>query len=181
MINQFVEQRFNLSTWKVNRLTQFLLLAVMMLTYSIMAMNIANSLFLSNAGAEYLPLCFIFLGLFSILAYGEVSQVIDRFSRTRLFQYTLVIFVLLFFVFCILLDLDILALYFIISIAAFFQFDLILNILYPNLITDYFTTLEYKRYAPFFGIAQAVGMLLGGALTTLFAQFFNNQELRDCS
>ncbi|NBD32925.1 MAG: hypothetical protein GVY17_08185, partial [Cyanobacteria bacterium] len=68
MINSFVEQRFNLSTWKVNRLTQFLLLAVTMLTYSIMAMNIANSLFLSNAGAEYLPLSFILLGLFSTLA-----------------------------------------------------------------------------------------------------------------
>ncbi|MFB6276652.1 MAG: cyclic nucleotide-binding domain-containing protein [Halothece sp.] len=180
MINQFVEQRFNLSTWKVNRLTQFLLLAVTMLTYSIMAMNIANSLFLSNAGAEYLPLCFIFLGLFSILAYGGVSQVIDRFSRARLFQYTLIVFVLLFLVFCIFLDLDVLPLYFLISIAAFFQFDLNLNILYPNLITDYFTTLEYKRYAPFFGIAQAVGMLLGGALTTLFAQFFNDQELIIC-
>jgi len=81
MISQFVEQRFNLSTWKVNRLTQFLLLAVTMLTYSIMAMNIANSLFLSNAGAEYLPLSFIFLGLFSTLAYGGVSQIVDRFSR----------------------------------------------------------------------------------------------------
>lgn len=180
MINQFVEQRFNLSTWKVNRLTQFLLLAVTMLTYSIMAMNIANSLFLSNAGAEYLPLCFILLGIFSTVAYGGVSQVIDRFSRTRLFQYTLVIFILLFAVFCALLDFKFLPLYFVISIAAFFQFDLNLNILYPNLITDYFTTLEYKRYAPFFGIAQAVGMLLGGALTTLFAQFFNNQELFIC-
>jgi len=177
MINQFVEQRFNLSTWKVNRLTQFLLLAVTMLTYCIMAMNIANSLFLSNAGAQYLPLCFIFLGVFSVLAYGGVSQVIDRFSRARLFQYTLVAFVCLFSGFCLVLDLDRLPLYFVISIAAFFQFDLNLNILYPNLITDYFTTLEYKRYAPFFGIAQAVGMLLGGTLTTLFAQFFNDREL----
>lgn len=180
MINQFVEQRFNLSNWKVNRLTQFLLLAVTMLTYSIMAMNIANSLFLSNAGAEYLPLCFIFLGLFSTLAYGGVSQVIDRFSRARLFQYALAVFVLLFAIFSFLLDLNTLPVYFVISISAFFQFDLNLNILYPNLITDYFTTLEYKRYAPFFGIAQAVGILLGGTLTTLFAKFFNDQELLIC-
>lgn len=180
MINQIVEQRFNLSTWKVNRLTQFLLLAVTMLTYSIMAMNIANSLFLSNAGAEYLPLCFIFLGLFSVLAYAGVSQVVDRFSRTRLFQYALLGSALLFAVFCLVLNFNTLPLYFLISISAFFQFDLYVNILYPNLITDYFTTLEYKRYAPFFGIAQAVGILLGGMLTTLLAQYLNNRQLLAC-
>jgi HEAT repeat protein len=177
MINQFVEQRFNLSTWKVNRLTQFLFLAVTMLTYSIMAMNIANSLFLSNAGAEYLPLCFIFLGIFSTLAYGGVSQIIDRFSRVRLFQYALMVSVVLFAAFSLLLRLDTLPLYFFISITAFFQFDLSINILYPNLITDYFTTLEYKRYAPFFGIAQAVGILLGGTLTTLLARYLNDRQL----
>ena len=177
MINQLVEQRFNFSTWKVNRLTQFLLLAVTMLTYSIMAMNIANSLFLSNAGAEYLPLCFIFLGLFSTLAYGGVSQVIDRFSRARLFQYALFASALFFSVFCLLLNLNTLVLYFFISITAFFQFDLYINILYPNLVTDYFTTLEYKRYAPFFGIAQAVGILFGGMLTTVLAQYLNNRQL----
>ena len=177
MVNQFVEQRLNLSTWKVNRLTQFLLLAVTMLTYSIMAMNIANSLFLSNAGAEYLPLSFIFLGLFSTLAYGGVSQIIDRFSRARLFQYALLGSTLLFTVFCFCLDFNTLPLYFFISITAFFQFDLFINILYPNLITDYFTTLEYKRYAPFFGIAQAVGILLGGTLTTVLAQYLNNRQL----
>lgn len=180
MISQFVEQRFNLSTWKVNRLTQFLLLAVTMLTYSIMAMNIANSLFLSNAGAEYLPLSFIFLGLFSTLAYGGVSQVVDRFSRVRLFQYTLIVSAVLFTIFSLLLGLNTIALYFFISITAFFQFDLYINILYPNLITDYFTTLEYKRYAPFFGIAQAVGILLGGTLTTLLAQYLNDRQLLGC-
>ena len=177
MVNQFVEQRLNLSTWKVNRLTQFLLLAVTMLTYNIMAMNIANSLFLSNAGAEYLPLSFIFLGLFSTLAYGGVSQVIDRFSRARLFQYALLGSTLLFTVFCFCLNFNSLPLYFFISITAFFQFDLSINILYPNLITDYFTTLEYKRYAPFFGIAQAVGILLGGTLTTVLARYLNDRQL----
>ena len=180
MINQFVEQRFNLSTWKVNRLTQFLLLAVTMLTYSIMAMNIANSLFLSNAGAKYLPLSFILLGIFSTLAYGGVSQVIDRFSRVRLFQYALFGSVILFTVFSLLLPFNTLPLYFCISITAFFQFDLFINILYPNLVTDYFTTLEYKRYAPFFGIAQAVGILLGGLLTTLLAKYLNNRQLLGC-
>ncbi|AFZ43719.1 putative transcriptional regulator, Crp/Fnr family [Halothece sp. PCC 7418] len=180
MINQFVEQRFNLSTWKVNRLTQFLMLAVTMLTFCIMAMNIANSLFLSNAGAEYLPLSFILLGLFSTVAYGGVSQVIDRFSRVRLFQYTLFGSVILFSVFSLVLHFNTLPLYFCISITAFFQFDLFINILYPNLITDYFTTLEYKRYAPFFGIAQAVGILLGGLLTTLLAQYLNNRQLLGC-
>jgi len=180
MINPLVEQRFNFSTWKVNRLTQFLFLAVTMLTYSIMAMNIANSLFLSNAGAEYLPLSFILLGLFSTLAYGGVSQIIDRFSRVRLFQYALFASVLFFTVFCLLLNFNTLPLYFCISITAFFQFDLYINILYPNLVTDYFTTLEYKRYAPFFGIAQAVGILLGGMLTTLLAQYLNNRQLLAC-
>ena len=177
MISHFAKQRFNLSTWKLNRLTQFLLLAVTMLTYSIMAMNIANSLFLSNAGAKYLPLCFICLGLFSVLAYAGVSQVIDRFSCPRLFQYVLLLLAALFLCFSLALNFKALPLYFLISITAFFQFDLFVNILYPNLITEYFTTLEYKRYAPFLGIAQAVGILLGGALTTILAQYLTNRQL----
>lgn len=180
MINQFAEQGFKLSTWKINRLTQFLLLAVTMLTYSIMAMNIANSLFLSNAGAEYLPLCFIFLGLFSIVGYAGVSQIIDRFSCSRLFQYVLLGLAGLFTIFSLMLNFNILPLYFLISITAFFQFDLFVNILYPNLITEYFTTLEYKRYAPFLGIAQAVGILLGGVLTTILATYLTSRQLLAC-
>jgi len=180
MVNQLLQQGVNFPHLKVNRLTQFLLISVTMLTYSIMAMNIANSLFLSNVGADYLPFLFILLGLFSIVAFAGVSQVIDRLSRPRLFQYTLLGSAFLLTVFCLILEINVLAVYFLISITAFFQFDLYTNIVYPNLVIDYFTSLEYKRYAPFLGIAQAVGILLGGSLTTLLAQYFNNRELLIC-
>ncbi|NET10528.1 MAG: cyclic nucleotide-binding domain-containing protein [Symploca sp. SIO2B6] len=40
---------------------------------------------------------------------------------------------------------------------------------YPTLLTDYFTTLEYKKYSPFVAIAQAAGMLLGGMVTALLS------------
>ncbi len=59
MVNQLVEQRLELAIPKLGRLAQLLLIGVSMMTYSILLMNTANSLFLSHIGAEKLPNCFM--------------------------------------------------------------------------------------------------------------------------
>ncbi len=166
---------------KLDRLSQLLLLAVTVLIYSVLGMAIANSLFVSYVGAKHLPQAFILIGLCSVPAYAVFSQIVDRYSRPQLFRYVLLISVV------IIIGLRLLLLpalsheapyaYYILLIAIFFQWDFHNNVLYPNLLTDYFTTLEYKRYAPYIGIAQAVGTLLGGGLTTLLSHYFRTRDL----
>ena len=173
-------ERISLSSNLVSRLTQLLLLAATVLVYSVIAMAVANSLFVSHVGAGNLPLAFILIGLCSMPAYAIFSQIIDRYSRPQLFRYVLLISIFVILGLRFLLTIDSPAVYYLLLIAIFFQWDFHNNILYPSLLTDYFTTLEYKRYAPFIGIAQAVGTMLGGGLTVLLSHYLRTRDLLFC-
>ncbi|MGQ4647115.1 HEAT repeat domain-containing protein [Lyngbya aestuarii] len=176
-IEQILEQRLGISIWKVRRLTHLLLLAASILAYNILAMTTANSLFLSNAGSQSLPLFYVLIGLFSIPAYACFSQIVDHYSRPQLFRYMLLLAIFMTVGMRALVTLESLPIYYIIFIVIFFQWDLHNNILFPSLLMDYFTALEYKRYAPFIGIAQAVGTLLGGGLTSLLSKYLTTQDM----
>ncbi|MEL6854405.1 MAG: cyclic nucleotide-binding domain-containing protein [Cyanobacteria bacterium J06607_13] len=167
-------------TLRFDRLTQLLLLAVTVLVYSVVGMAIANSLFVSYVGAQQLPLAFILIGLCSMPAYAVFSQIIDSYSRPLLFRYVLLGSVFVMFGLRLLLTQDAPYVYYVLLIAIFFQWDFHNNVLYPSLLTDYFTTLEYKRYAPYIGIAQAVGTLLGGGLTALLSHYLRTRDLLLC-
>ncbi len=162
---------------KLDRLTQLLLLAVTVLVYSVLGMAIANSLFVSYVGAEHLPQAFVLIGLCSMPAYALFSQIVDRYSRPQLFRYVLLISIVAVIGLRLLLLQDEAYAYYALLVAIFFQWDFHNNVLYPSLLTDYFTTLEYKRYAPYIGIAQAVGTLLGGGLTALLSHYFRTRDL----
>ena len=177
MTNRLIALTSGPSVWKLGRLTQLLLLAATVLVYSVVQMAIANSLFLSHVGAKNLPLAFILIGLFSMPSYALFSQFVDRYSRPRLFRYALVVAIAIAMGLWFLLALDTRPVYYVLLLVVFFQWDFHNNILYPSLLTDYFTTLEYKRYAPYIGMAQAVGTLLGGGLTTVLCQFFTTRDL----
>ena len=164
----------------VSRLTQLLLLAVTILLYNVIAMAIANSLFVSQVGAGNLPFAFIVIGLASLPAYIIFSQIIDRYSRPLLFRYLLLICAFLILGLRFLLTLDNSFVYYLLLIFAFFQWDLSNNILYPSLITDYLTTLEYKKSAPFIGISQAVGTMLGGGITIFLSHYLKTKDLLFC-
>ncbi|MEM8544427.1 MAG: hypothetical protein AAGF66_10635 [Cyanobacteria bacterium P01_H01_bin.119] len=160
-----------------DRVIQLLLLAVTMLTYSVLSVAIGNSLFVSYVGAPQLPIAFILIGLFSMPAYGIFSQIVDRYSRPRLFRYVLIgsIFAVLGLRFLLLQE-SVYS-YYLLLIVVFFQWDFHNNVLYPSLLMDYFTTLEYKRYAPYISVAQAVGIFVGGGLTALLSQFLRTRDL----
>lgn len=161
----------------IGRLPQILLLAVTVLTYNVMAMAIANSLFVSHVGAGQLPIAFILIGLCSLPLYGVFSQIADRFSRPQMFRYVLLVSILGMLGLRLLVNLDAVWVYYVLLIAIFFQWDFNNNLLYPGLLTDYFTTIEYKRYAPYIGIAQAVGTLVGGGVTIALSRYFPSREL----
>ena len=151
-----------------------------MLVYSVLGMAIGNSLFVSYVGAEHLPLAFMLIGLCSIPAYVLFSQVVDHYSRPKLFRYVLLGSIVIALGLRLLLTQESPYTYYILLITVFFQWDFHNNVLYPSLLTDYFTTLEYKRYAPYIGIAQAAGMLAGGGLTTLLSHYFRTRDLLLC-
>ncbi|MGK7896425.1 MAG: cyclic nucleotide-binding domain-containing protein [Xenococcus sp. (in: cyanobacteria)] len=182
MNNQLVENFIGLknSTWKLGRLAQLLLIAGTMLVYSVISMATANSLFVSQVGASSLPLEFICIGLCSIPAYIFFSQIVDRYSRPKLLCYALLISIALTLVMRGLLILDASVVYYLLLIFIFFQWDFHNTILYPGLLTDYFTTLEYKEYAPYVGIAQSVGTILGGGLTILLSRYLSTEDLLFC-
>ncbi|MGC1216406.1 MAG: cyclic nucleotide-binding domain-containing protein [Phormidesmis sp.] len=165
---------------RLDRLTQLLLLAATVMIYSVLGMAIANSLFVSYVGADHLPLAFIFIGLCSIPAYILFSQIIDRYSRPQLFRAVLLGSIPAVLGLRLLLSQGSPYGYYLLLIAIFFQWDFHNNVLYPSLLTDYFTTLEYKRYAPYIGIAQAVGTLLGGGLTAVLSHYLRTRDLLLC-
>ena len=164
----------------VSRLTQLLLFAVTILVYNVITMAIANSLFVTQIGAGNLPLAFMVIGLASLPAYIICSQIIDRYSRPLLFRYLLIICAFLVLGLRFLLNLDYSFVYYLLLIFAFFQWDFGNNILYPSLVTDYFTTLEYKKSAPFIGIFQAIGTMLGGIMTMFLSHYLKTKDLLFC-
>ena len=163
-----------------SRLAQLLLLAVTVLVYSVLGMAIANSLFISYVGAEHLPQAFMLIGLCSVPAYVLFSQIVDRYSRPKLFRYILLISVFAVLGLRLLLTQESPYVYYLLLIAIFFQWDFHNNVLYPSLLTDYWTTLEYKRYVPYVGVAQAVGTLIGGGVTTLLSHYLRTRDLLYC-
>ncbi|MEL6494503.1 MAG: cyclic nucleotide-binding domain-containing protein [Cyanobacteria bacterium J06623_7] len=165
---------------KFGRLPQLLLLAITVLIYNVMAMAIANSLFVSQVGAGQLPLAFISIGVCSLPIYGVFSQIADRYSRPQLFRYVLLGSMVGSIGLRYLINLDGVWVYYVLLIAIFFQWDFYNNLLYPGLLTDYFTTIEYKRNAPYIGIAQAIGTLLGGGYTLFLSHRFPTRDLLWC-
>ncbi len=179
--NQWLNQEPNPEPLiRLNRLTQLLLLATTVMVYSVLGMAIANSLFVSYVGADHLPLAFIFIGLCSLPAYVLFSQIIDRYSRPQLFRAVLLGSIPAVLGLRLLLTQESPYGYYVLLIAVFFQWDFHNNVLYPSLLTDYFTTLEYKRYAPYIGIAQAAGTLLGGGLTAVLSHYLRTRDLLLC-
>ncbi len=162
---------------QLGRLPQLALLAVTVLTYNVIAMAIANSLFVSQVGAGKLPIAFILIGLCSLPIYGLFSQIADRYSRPQMFRYVMLASILAMLGLRLLVNLDVVWVYYVLLIVIFFQWDFNNNLLYPGLLTDYFTTIEYKQYAPLIGIAQAVGTLVGGGTTILLSHYFPSREL----
>lgn len=162
---------------RFGRLPQLWLLAVTILIYNIIAMAIANSLFVSQVGAGELPLAFMLIGLCSFPLYGIFSQVADRYSRPVVFRYVLLASIAIMVGLRFLISLNTPWVYYVLLIVIFFQWDFNNNLLYPGLLTDYFTTIEYKSHASLIGIAQAVGTLVGGATTILLSQYFPTREL----
>ncbi|MDY6785512.1 MAG: cyclic nucleotide-binding domain-containing protein [Cyanobacteriota bacterium] len=177
MLKQILKQRLRLAGEQGSRLTHLLFLAVSMMAFSVVALTVASSLFLSRVGATYLPLSYVLMGLISLPAYTWLSQVVDRYSRVLLCQIFLIVGTILAVVLRGLLELDATWTYYALHVGSYFQWILVPEVLFPSLVSDYFTSLDWKRYAPYLKMAMAVGGLLGGGLTALLAGKISPENL----
>ena len=109
---------------RFGRLTQLLLLAVTVLAYNVIAMAIANSLFVSQVGAAKLPIVFILIGLCSLPIYGSFSQIADRYSRPQAFRYVLLVSIAAMIGLRLLTNLDSSWVYYVLLITIFFSVGL---------------------------------------------------------
>jgi HEAT repeat protein len=162
---------------KVGRLTPFLGLAASVMALNVFAYTLASALFITHAGAEGLPLSYMAIGLVAVPLYTWFSQVVDRYKHTRLFQVLLVGGMLFSVMLRGAIDLDTLPVYYIIYIVFYFQWTLQLDVLFPSLVSDYFTSREYNRNIPYITMAQGVGGLLGGGLTSFLSSYLESRDL----
>ncbi|MBE9040020.1 cyclic nucleotide-binding domain-containing protein, partial [Oscillatoriales cyanobacterium LEGE 11467] len=144
---------------------------------NVFAYTLASSLFIYHAGAEGLPLSYIAIGLVSVPLYTGFSQVVDRYSHSRIFTYLLLGGILLVAVFRTAIESQLLLVYYAIYIGFYFQWRLHLDILLPSSISDYFTSREYNHYVTYLTMAQGVGGLLGGGLTMVLANRFSSEDM----
>jgi HEAT repeat protein len=168
--------RFGHPPEKIRRLVHFLFLAVSLVTVNVLAITLAESLFLSNAGPERLPFFYVLLAFVSIPMAAGFSYLVDRIPRLRLFRYLLFGGILLVALLRLLVVQDTIPVYYAIYIGVTLL-ELLIDIQFWVLVSDYFTSLDLKKYAPFLVMAMAFGGLLGGGLARLLSGMVATQNL----
>ncbi len=156
-----------------NKLNHLLLLAVSSTAFAVVSLTTGSSLFITNAGPQYLPISYVLMGLISIPIYSWLSQIVDRTSKTQLSRHLLIIAIFLVIVLRFLVKFNHLSIYYIIYIGSYFQWILVTEVLFPSLVADYFTSGDWKNYTTYLRMAIAIGGLLGGLITSLLAGNIN--------
>jgi HEAT repeat protein len=171
MFGRMLQRRFGLPPEKLGRLAHFLALAVTLLTADVLALTLAEALFLSNAGSEQLPYFYLLVAGFSVPVAAVFSQLVDRFPRHRLFRWLLALSAGAALGLWGLVRLELLAGYYAVYIG-FTLVEMVVDIQFWVLVSDYFTSLELKRFAVFLVMAMALGGLAGGGAANLLSNYF---------
>jgi len=163
MLNNFLQQRLGIPFEETSKLIKLIALAISVMAFSVVGLTLGSSLFLFHVGVKYLPLAYILMGVFSIPIYTSLSPFVDRFSRPKLCRFLLLLATFLIIILTMLLNyLETVTIYYLIYIGFYIQWILVTEVLYPSLIADYFSALQWKRAEPFLRMAMAVGGLSGG-------------------
>lgn len=134
-----------------------------------------NAIFLSELGAEQLPLAFILVALVAAATSYFYNKIVKRFSLKLITTFTLTFFSLSFVLYGTLLHFDLLgsimlfAYYLVVAIFAVLttsQFWIIANMV--------FNAREAKRLFGFIGAGAIAGGIFGGYLTSILAPNFGN-------
>lgn len=157
-------------------LARFFSLAALVMAANVLGYAVAASLFMSQEGAEAIPVFYLILGLLSIPISIGFSNVIDRVERTQLFCYLLLGALVWIYLLYSVMHLEHLPTYYSIYISTSL-IDLQINVLFWTLVSDYFTTLELERHTPFLAMGMTSGGLVGGVLVRLLTEHMPTQNL----
>jgi HEAT repeat protein len=177
MLSSFFEKRFGIPPSQSGRLIHFFLLAVTAMAISVFGYTVASALFLAKIGAGQIPLIYIMMGFLSLPVYGLFSQLIDRFSRPRLFRYLLVAVMVLSLLLRYLAGLQLPVVFYALYMFFFITWTLLIDITFPSLVFDYFTSLQLKRIAPLTAMGVSLGGMIGGSLALLLTNYFTAVDL----
>jgi HEAT repeat protein len=173
-----MERCLGLSSAQIRQLSPFFILAITLRIADLAADTLATSLFITHAGAAYLPFAYIFLGISSVPFYLLFSRLSDTQNHVRLMGWLMGVSVLFVLALKALLGTGAIALYYAAYIFGGYLWEgIVIDVLFPTLIADYFTGLEHKRSAWLLAIAMSIGSILGGGMTGLLATRFTADTL----
>lgn len=176
MINQISSGIFTI--FQANyKLVHLLFLAISTTVFGVIAFTVGSGLFLTYAGPQFLPISYILMGLISLPIYTWLSQIVDKTSKTKLARYLLIFAIFGVFLLRGLITFNNLYIYYLIYIGFYFQWILVTEVLFPSLVSDYFTSLDWKNYTPYLRMAVAFGGLLGGLITSILAQYISTENI----
>lgn len=171
---RLIEKRLGSSVQEISRLAHLTFIGFLIMGSNAIALTIGRSLFLTKAGPKYLPLFLILMPIATMLVSGGFSRIIDRCDRPKLFQWALGISSVIVLGLRSLLSWNIVAVYFSLLIFAWVAYVLLFRIKFWTLVSDYFTSLELKRYnTPILSLGSSIGYFLGSMLVGLLSKSVN--------
>lgn len=167
---RLIEKRLGSSGQEISRLAHLTFIGFLIMGSNAIALTIGRSLFLAKAGPKYLPLFLILMPIATMLVSGGFSRIIDRCDRPKLFQWALGISSVIVLGLRSILSWNIVAVYFSLLIFAWVAYVLLFRIKFWTLVSDYFTSLELKRYTPILSLGSSIGYFLGSMLVGLLSK-----------
>ncbi|MEM8643151.1 MAG: hypothetical protein AAGG51_30695 [Cyanobacteria bacterium P01_G01_bin.54] len=161
------------------KLRGILLLGLLLGSFCIMGLVLGSALLLARVGTGGLPWVYGCLGMVSLPLYLGLAQVVDRIARPRLLQGSLVgaIAAIALMLMSMARWPDASWVYIASDVCLYSLWILLLEVLFPSFVTDYFTALDWQRCASRLRIAIALGGLLGGALVALLVRWWSPAQL----
>src|SRR5512139_3823524 len=142
-IRAWLTVRLGLQPDRIGRLYLFLAIAIVQFAACALARTAAEALFLANAGAAALPAYLVIVGMTVVPAAGLMSRIIDRVPKVWLYRVSLVIAAALAVGLRALASTGTMPAWYGVLIGVVLL-EMLLNIQFFVLISDYFTTLEQK-------------------------------------
>jgi len=176
-----IQKIFKIHKGEGGKVLLFALLATILQAGVALGVIIANTLFLTNVGAEKLPIIYIFMSVIMFFLTPAFSYLTERLGIDRLFNLVLSILTAcgLIFFFLFYTVKGVTGIRWISYLIEFYAFlwSIYLYTLYWNFIDGYFDILDAKRLFSFFSGGMSIGAMLGGVLVTLFITFLKMEQL----
>jgi len=161
--------RFELPEERMSRFGLFVAMAIIQYAANALARSCSEALFLAHAGPSALPLYLVIVGITAVPVAGWMSGLIDRRPKAKLFQVSLLLAVVIAAGLRALAFADVTPVWYVILIGVVLV-EMLLNIQFWVLVSDYFTSLEQKRLIAALTVALAAGSTLGGGMANVLVK-----------